>query len=247
MLQGIREVNLFTVLIYLEPWFNATDPISAPATDLKLLQNIINYTEKSPVTAECALKAFSRHLWYLSEECMGLAFFDPKVDVATKKAMVLKLQVQKRQSPKSRMRYIPDDKNLKDLAHFSLPDFVTANTLNFFDYLGIPTDFLKDDPVSWVNHPSFIEGVRIVKGLQVVNDVAERAVALVKSYNSGNVTNDEGEYQKLLVVSIDFSVTYNNIKVCYLIEVVYGFKRVGRKLIMEETVEDLTISGVLSK
>ncbi len=81
---------------------------------------------------------------------------------------------------------------------------MSANTLNFFKYLDIDTAFLSTDPSTWHLEKSFIDGLETAKGLQVVNDVAERGVALVKSYTAcGNVTNNESEFQKLLVVSIE--------------------------------------------
>ncbi|KAK3909074.1 ATP synthase assembly factor FMC1, mitochondrial, partial [Frankliniella fusca] len=190
-LSGIREINVFSVTTYLELWFTVTDPVKAPLTDLTLIKNIVSYFPISPLTAECALKAFQEHLWYLSEECVALAFFDERVNVDIKKAMVTKLVVPKKQSSKSRIKY-------------GLDHFVSQNTLNLFTYLGINTDFLQTDPAKWHFHPSFQHGLEIVKALQVVNDVAEREAALVKSYTGcGSVTNDETEFQKLIVVSAD--------------------------------------------
>ncbi|KAK3920028.1 Na(+)-translocating NADH-quinone reductase subunit E [Frankliniella fusca] len=222
-LSGIREINVFSVTTYLEPWFTATDPVKAPLTDLTLLKNIVSYFPISPLTAECALKAFQEHLWYLSEECVALAFFDERVSVDIKKAMVTKLVVPKKQSAKNRMKYVlTQNENIFNLADKGLDHFVSQNTLNFFTYLGINTDFLQTDPATWHFHPSFQHGLEIVKALQVVNDVAERGVALVKSYTGcGSVTNDETEFQKLLVVC--------------------------RKLTMEETPQDQTVKGIFDK
>ncbi|KAE8738023.1 hypothetical protein FOCC_FOCC016504, partial [Frankliniella occidentalis] len=193
VLSGIREVNVFSVAIYLEPWFTATDPVKAPFTDLMLLKNILDYMPVSPLTADCALKAFREHLWYLSEECVALAFFDDRVPVQTKRAMVLKLTVPKKQTAKSRLRYLhPDKADIFDLSEKDLDHFVTKNTLNFFAYLELDTGFLATDPATWHSEKSYLEGLETVKALQVVNDVAERGVAHVKSYTAcGTVTTKE--------------------------------------------------------
>ncbi|KAK3924611.1 Uridine 5'-monophosphate synthase [Frankliniella fusca] len=224
VLSGIREVNVFTVTTYLEPWFTATDPVKAPLTDLLLLKDIMHYSAVSPLTAECALNAFKGHMWYLSEECVALAFFDDRVPISTKRAMVLNLGVQKKATYKSRMKYVVGQKdNMYDLIDKDLDFFVSKHTLKFFEYLRIDSSFLSADPATWHTLPSNIQALETVKGLQVVNDIAERGVALIKSYSAceGKVTNDETELQKIIVVC--------------------------RKLIMEETPKDMTIKGVMEK
>ncbi|KAK3933104.1 AMP phosphorylase [Frankliniella fusca] len=223
VLLGIREVNVFAVTIYLEPWFTATHPTKAPLTDLSLLKAIAQYMPVSPLTANCAMKAFLEHLWYLSEECVALAFFDDRVSLETKRNMVKKLTVVKTQTAKSRMRYIkPKGEDVMELADKDLDHFVSENTLNFFVYLGLETDFLAKDPSTWPMEQSYLKALETVEALSVINDVAGRGVALVKRYtNCSTVTNRETEFQKLVVVS--------------------------RKLMMEETAKDLTLKGVLEK
>ncbi|KAK3910088.1 Protein CROWDED NUCLEI 1 [Frankliniella fusca] len=214
ILRGIREVNVFAVTIYLEPWFTATDPVKAPLNDLMLLKNMIDYLPVSPVTANCALTAFQEHLWYLSEECVALAFFDERVTVETKRAMVLNLSIQRKQNAKQKMRFVVE-------RHDGVYDLADKD-LDFFCYLDIDTAFLLSDPSTWHLEKSFKDGLETAKALQVVNDVAERGVALVKSFTAcGNVTNNEAEFQKLLVVC--------------------------RKLMMEETSRDLTVNGVIER
>ncbi|KAE8739296.1 hypothetical protein FOCC_FOCC015204 [Frankliniella occidentalis] len=228
VLLGIREVNVFAVTIYLEPWFTATHPTKAPLTDLSLLKAIAQYMPVSPLTANCAMKAFLEHLWYLSEECIALAFFDDQVSLKTTRNIVKKSTVVKTQTAKSRMRYIPPKgKDVMELADKDLDYFVSENTLNFFVYLGLETDFLAKDPSTWPIEQSYLRALETVEALSVVNDVVERGVALVKRYtNCGTVTNRETEFQKVVVVTTDI---------------------VSRKLMMEETPKDLTLKGVLEK
>lgn len=47
-----------------------------------------------PVLGGAALRAFGKHCWYLSENMMGLAFFDPDVDLEQKGLMVKNLTEQ---------------------------------------------------------------------------------------------------------------------------------------------------------
>lgn len=65
----------------------------------------------------------------------------------------------------------------------------------------INTNVLDLDPSLWEAHPSYISGLQNLKALHVVNDVAERAVALVKSY-SGTVKKEEYLQDLLLVQNV---------------------------------------------
>ena len=84
-----------------------------------------------------ALKKLKGHFWYLSEELIWFSFFDESISVEDKINMVEALA----KDPTKRI--ILSDQDLRKKV-FS--DFVTKNTKQFFDTLGISTDFLKEDP-----------------------------------------------------------------------------------------------------
>lgn len=202
MLLSIRDICVFTVTTYLEPWFTATWAPAAPRTDLQLLTNILNYSAISKEVSECAFGAFKNHLWYLSEENVALALFDPQVNNEIKRQMVLRLNVEpKKKAKQARFRHVLNAKaDVKSLKALGLPDFVNSNTRQFLSILRVNDEFLNVDPLLWTNNPSYLEAEATVRALAVVNDVAERGVALVKDYNC-TVTHDENEFQKVLLVS----------------------------------------------
>jgi len=47
----------------------------APITDLNLLQTLEAFTEIDSQVAQLALKKMKGHLWYLSEDLVGLSLF----------------------------------------------------------------------------------------------------------------------------------------------------------------------------
>lgn len=49
--------------------------------------------QSDPVMSKLILAKFSRHLWYLSEEAVGLSFFDDKIPLAIKRKMVRNLRL----------------------------------------------------------------------------------------------------------------------------------------------------------
>ena len=91
-----------------------------------------------------------------------------------------------------------DAPSFAQLAQRSLEDFVTSFTLLFFKMTGIPCDFLEQDPDTWPSSPVYQKALGIVSKLSVVNDCAERGVALVTSYTEAALTKDESQMQYLL-------------------------------------------------
>ena len=65
--KGLREVCLFSVVLYLKAWFSAPLAVSAPRNDLQLLQDLYNYRQHNDKISKSTCKKLEKHLWYLSE------------------------------------------------------------------------------------------------------------------------------------------------------------------------------------
>jgi hypothetical protein len=65
-------------------------------------------------------------------------------------------------------------------------------------------EILKIDPATWEVSPKYQEMKAMVKALKVVNDVAERAIALMTNYNENLTNNEESKENLLLVVECDY-------------------------------------------
>lgn len=87
-LEATRNVSIFIITLYLEAWFNCTNGISAPNQDLKFLKDAIAYSSVNEKISKVVAKRFSKHLWYLTEETVAFAFFDPTVLNEEKTKMV---------------------------------------------------------------------------------------------------------------------------------------------------------------
>lgn len=83
----LRDVCVFILKIYIQPWFNATNADSAPYQDLKLLKALSDYksVNKSPLSS--AVKKLIEHLWYLTPELAALSFFDTTLLIEEKRKM----------------------------------------------------------------------------------------------------------------------------------------------------------------
>ena len=66
--------------------------------------------------------------------------------------------------------------------------------------MGLQTSFMETNPASWGDFEEFKNAKAIIEALKVVNDHAERGIALVQEY-SGLLTKGEEQLQYLLQVT----------------------------------------------
>lgn len=192
---GLERILVFIVKFYLKAWTTATDGVTAPASDLALLQQLTAFEEYDSQVSKAASKKLASHLWYLSEELIGLSLFDATVPLDVKRRIVQKMREEEglENPPK---RAVVD---LQEIGKKTLDDFASKNSLLLFTRLGLSTSFLEANPKSWEDLEDFKKTKAIVGALKVVNDHAERGVALVQDF-SGLLTKGEEQLQYLLQV-----------------------------------------------
>lgn len=192
--KGVTDISLFVAFIYGQFWNEAPLAERAPFNDAKLLQRIQEYPNRT--IANNAAKSFHRHLWYFSEHLIGLAFFDSRVDNNTKRDMANNLKQQPKQKSLKRLDAATFD------CHSPLSSFVTQRTAELFDLIlkngkEKAESFLKKESSEWEMDSTYLEMKHKVRQMKVVNDCAERGIALITSFNS-SVTKDEKQKQFLL-------------------------------------------------
>ncbi|KAL4096532.1 hypothetical protein QTP88_021470 [Uroleucon formosanum] len=189
----------------LELTFDAPSANKAPFQDLTFIKNLLNYIAIDKDTSQIAIKKFCGHLWYLSSELCGFAFFDEAVSIDTKRKMVKALNNEKSTSEMllTTQRIIISPKNANELLEKEIEDFVCVKTNNLFKRFAINTDFLKLDPSTWRSNEDFQKSIVLLKKIPVINDVAERGVKLIEEYND-KITKDESQKQYLLQVVSDY-------------------------------------------
>src|SRR6218665_275094 len=186
----LKSVSIFVTHIYVRYWFQCPSATGAPRNDLDLLSELFLYPDKN--VAKAATTAFDRHLWYLSEHLIAFAFFDEEVSHEEKRLMVAALR-----------QNVGSEDPLKRIYPFkephSLHNFVTTSSLQFFKILMLDEEFLEHDPSEWDNLEQYKRSQDICRSVKVVNDFAERGVALIQQFN-GSLTRDEEQKQFLLQV-----------------------------------------------
>ena len=81
--------------------------------------------------------------------------------------------------------------NPKYIQDSKLEDFVSSNTIRFFEGIGLSSTFLNKDPNEWFGDSTYIVAKNIVEHIKVVNDNAERGVSLITEYNRLHTCNEE--------------------------------------------------------
>lgn len=153
---------------------------------MALLKRLNTLAEILPETTGHAFTKFRAHLWYLSEVLVAFAFFDSEVSIETKRKMVLHL-IRELPTQKNKNRFeFMEEVNIDELG---LEYFVSKRTYQFFETAGISSDFLSRDPSEWSNDSQYIDGQRVVSGFTVVNDAAERSIALFQRCESQALSN----------------------------------------------------------
>lgn len=206
-LDGIRDVCIFLAVLYVKAWYQCKSAIHAPNNDLNFIKEAIQYAKIDKNISKIVLDKFSKHLWYLSDEALGFAFFDSSVSVDMKKKMVKRLKI--RAIDKKRVIVTPEQMQ-KGYGSKQLHDFVTANTLNFFKRIDVSTDFLSVDPAKWEDRDDYNDGLNICRSIQVVNDIAERAVQMFSTYNRLG-TKDEEDMQYMMHCINDYNAKYPSV------------------------------------
>ena len=163
--------------------------------DLILWKALKTYSCEDKEISKEATKVLERHLWYLSEETVGLALFSKEVSVITKEEIV---KAMRKKSP-SEVRKVRGDRDIINLKDVTLASFATEKSLQLLTKLKIGKSFLKIEPTAWNANEDFKCGLERVQTLKVVNDTAERGVKLFEEFNQ-LLTKDEEEKQFLLQV-----------------------------------------------
>ena len=109
----------FSALLYTKAWIEALLATEAPGQDLKLWTNLTQYEAIDPKISTAARYVLEHHLWYLSDEAVGLALFSDRI-LAVEKVKIVEGMIPSE----------PDDRNVGGDStvlreKVSLVDFVT--------------------------------------------------------------------------------------------------------------------------
>lgn len=207
--KAISEICTFIIIVYIKAWYTAAQAPQAPNYDLQFIKKLVDYKSIDPKISEVCLQKFGNHLWYLNPETVAMAFFDEELSDEIKKDMINEINCSTEFSESCSKRLYVNKKDIESLCNKELDYFVTRQTLGFFERFQISSEFLKLDPVTWFNNEDFQSGLKVVQGLKVINDTAERAVQLMERYNN-LLTKNEKQRQFMLQLISDYNKKFPN-------------------------------------
>ncbi|KAG0722564.1 hypothetical protein GWK47_044271 [Chionoecetes opilio] len=190
-LAGIRRVAFFVTMVYAKYWNEAMIPSYAAKNDLDFITGVKRICDDG--VASVAERAMRRHLWYLSENLIGLAIFDDSISPEQKAEMV---EGMKRPSTTKNPRR-PESKTPINLNRSSA--FCSVRSTQVLKSLlgGQQPTFLELSPETWNTDSCFKCAKKRAGVLKVTNNLAERGIALIQRF-LGNRTKDERQTQFLL-------------------------------------------------
>lgn len=125
-LNAIRDICQFVVRLYVKIWFCAPLPVSAANLDFKFLLDLLSYSRIDKDISRVTLKKWCRHLWYLAEEAIGLAFFDQTIPFNVMKGMVRAINGQTEdEDDNCHFRNVIQPTNVHSVASKTLAHFVS--------------------------------------------------------------------------------------------------------------------------
>ncbi|ESO02818.1 hypothetical protein HELRODRAFT_174241 [Helobdella robusta] len=151
--------------------------------------------------ASAATKKLKNHLWYLGTEMVWLSLFSNKVANAEKQLIVEAMTAVDSDWSVRGVKYPATE--LEQVKSKPLHDLVSGTSRAALLSLGMDVAILREtEPDSWNDLPLFQKVANVVKSLKVVNDTAERTVALMTNFNQ-SITKNKTELQKLIQVVED--------------------------------------------
>ena len=188
-INSLRRICLFVCTIYATFWFDAPMAPAAPINDLHMLLLVEQFASVDNKVASIAEKKTRLHLWYLSEDLAGLSLFcnDTSVHDKTTIAKILQQEPHTFDEP---VRRLPPNQT-ESFQDKTISNFVTPRSINLFNALSLPREFLTAEIDTWVERNDFKIASKTVRSLMVINDASERAIKLATDFNEILTKNEE--------------------------------------------------------
>jgi len=151
---GLRDICIFVVKIYIEAWFKAPSAVATPYHDLLFIRKLYNYSSIDNNISREALNKCRNHLWYLTPKAVALAFFDKSISIKSKRKMIVKLN-NKTDSNEKIKRLNLKESEIPEFVKNEIEFFVSSETLDFFKIFNLDTEFLLNGPSDWSENLSY--------------------------------------------------------------------------------------------
>lgn len=195
-LSHFRYLCLFASLIFVKAWIQCPLTSDSPRNDLCFFRLLQFYTVVNKTVSEIAVSKFENHLLYVGPELIVFSLFSNNVTPNEKRQILLNMNKKDNGGEIRCIRLM----GASDLDKKTLPDLVGCQSLSTVKSLKLNLNFMNDlEPEKWCDSKDYKTAKSIVDDIKVVNDAAERALALITNYNE---TLTRKEDQKQLVIQV---------------------------------------------
>ena len=178
-LKNLWRFGQYAVIHYVPAFLLSSCGRDAAFHDLNLYKSLLLYQAVDKELADSAIATMNRHLWYLTPQTVMFALFSNRVSDDAKSRMAARLLTLDR--PDSPSLGIPKFPVIT--ANTELWDLVTEALWEFFDVVkSDPLPWLTKSVTEWKAYHDYQSVRAFVSTVKVVNDAAERAIALAKEY-----------------------------------------------------------------
>ena len=106
--------------------------------------------------------------------------------------------------PKPKRGELPNVRTLlQEVSALSVDVFMNETTTSFFEIMQLPNGFITASPPEWEAHADFVRCHELLRGLNVTNEIAERAMGRMTTFQGSTVASIEQRKQEVLRV-VDF-------------------------------------------
>jgi hypothetical protein len=187
LIDKLTRMNRFLTLFYTACWMKASNGADAPANDLQLFHDMMDYCEVDKPVADAVIDKLNNHRWYLTEELVPFALFSKTTSDSIKEQMARKL----RATPVPEFFRLGKPLYKKITRETTLTDLIGPESHALFSVLDVATDWLSKPAVDWSSDSAFLVAERFVRSVKVVNDAAERGVKLISDFATIVTTDPE--------------------------------------------------------
>ena len=209
---NLTRIVTFLCTLYIPFFVSGSIGSDAPVNDLHLFKQLAHFSLIDPELADAAKAVLLRHTWYLQEETVPMALFSDKLSLDDKSRLAAKILTLQSSKPvhwdtvevgQDEVRYELGKPvlELNLTTSTALHDLVGPQSFLLFDLLGLPWDWLGENPDVWEQSDSYLEMRDYIRTVKVTNDVAERGVKLIKDYATILTTDDD--MRKLLLHGVE--------------------------------------------
>ena len=169
---------------------------SAPFLQLQSIMQMKRYRKHRPAISDLVLNSMKNHLWHITEQSVITALADENLSADQRKSLALALyntpRADKFQPEQPKFPDVFDEKHYPNKLWLSgqvpqLQDFVGPRSWLIFNKLQlgqVDCEWLQLEPTSWSLMSGYQRFRKFVTETTIVNDPAERGVALAADFRS---------------------------------------------------------------